>query len=87
MRCGTSRIDAPVGRRSSIEQPPQAEVTSASTRAEPLAAAPSLFVITGDDIRRSGYALLPAMLRLAPTLDVQRVDTRECAITARGFSG
>lgn len=71
-----------------IEQLTQIEVTSASKRAEPLAQVPNaLFVITGDDIRRSGYTSLPEALRLAPNLDVQRVNAREYAITARGFGG
>lgn len=72
----------------SIEELTRIEVTSASKRAEPLSAAPTaLFVITGDDIRRSGYTSLPEALRLAPNLDVQRVNAREYAITARGFGG
>ena len=72
----------------SIEELTRIEVTSASKRAEPLSAAPTaLFVITGEDIRRSGYTSLPEALRLAPNLDVQRVNAREYAITARGFGG
>jgi iron complex outermembrane receptor protein len=72
----------------SLEELTQIKVTSASKRAEPLAAAPTaLFVITGDDIRRSGYTSLPEALRLAPNLDVQRINAREYAITARGFGG
>ena len=72
----------------SIEQLTQIEVTSASKRAEPLGqVANALFVITGDDIRRSGYTSLPEALRLAPNLDVRRIDARQYAITARGFGG
>jgi iron complex outermembrane recepter protein len=72
----------------SIEQLTQIEVTSASKRAEPLAdVAHSLFVITSDDIRRSPYTSLPEVLRLAPNLQVQRLNAREYAITARGFQG
>jgi iron complex outermembrane recepter protein len=72
----------------SVEELTRIEVTSASKRAEPLSAAPTaLFVITGDDIRRSGYTSLAEALRLAPNLDVQRITAREYAITARGFGG
>lgn len=72
----------------SLEELTQIEVTSASKRAEPLAqVANALFVITGDDIRRSGYTSVPQVLRLAPNLDVRRINAREYAITARGFGG
>jgi iron complex outermembrane recepter protein len=71
-----------------IEQLMQIEVTSASKRAEPLSqVADSLFIITNDDIRRSPYTSLPEVLRLAPNLQVQRLNAREYAITARGFQG
>ncbi|MGH8692302.1 MAG: TonB-dependent receptor plug domain-containing protein, partial [Burkholderiales bacterium] len=63
------------------------EITSVSRRAERLADAPaSVFVITGDDIRRSGVTSLPEALRLAPNLQVARVDARQYAISARGFN-
>jgi outer membrane receptor protein involved in Fe transport len=51
------------------------EITSVSRRAEPLSgAAASIFVITGDEIRRSGATNLPEALRLAPNLDVVEVN-------------
>jgi iron complex outermembrane receptor protein len=72
----------------SIEELAQIEVTSASRRAEPLSGAPaSLFIITNEDILRWGATSLPEVLRLAPQLDVQRVDSRQYAVTARGFQG
>lgn len=72
----------------SLEQLAQVEVTSASGRSEPLSAAPaSLFVITNEDILRWGGTSIPEVLRLAPNLDVQRVDARQYAVTARGFQG
>jgi iron complex outermembrane receptor protein len=75
-------------RELSIEELTQIQVTSASKRAEPLAqVANALFVITNDDIRRSGYTSVPEVLRLAPNLDVRRINAREYAITARGFGG
>jgi len=71
----------------SLEELANLEVTSVSRRAEPLSAAPaSIFVITGDDIRRSGATSLPEALRLAPSLHVARVDARQYAISARGFN-
>ena len=70
-----------------IEQLAQLTVRSASKRDEPLSAAPTaLFVITGEEILSSAAHLLPEALRLAPNLQVQQVDSRQYAITARGFN-
>lgn len=71
----------------SIEELARLPVTSVSRRPAPLAtAAGSIYVITGEDIRRSGATSLPEALRLAPNLQVARVDARSYAITARGFN-
>lgn len=71
----------------SLEELADIEVTSVSRRPEQLSqAAAAVFVITRDDIRRSGAASLPEVLRLAPNLQVQRVNTGDYAITARGFN-
>lgn len=71
----------------SLEELAGIRVTSVSKRSEPLADAPSsVFVITGSDIRRSGVTTLPEAMRLAPNLQVARVDARNYAITARGFN-
>ncbi len=62
------------------------EVTSVSGRPERLSdAAGSIFVITGDEIRRSGATSLPEALRLAPALDVVQVSASGYTISARGF--
>ena len=71
----------------SLEELANLEVTSVSRRAERLADAPAaLYVITGEDIRRSGVTSLPEALRLAPNLEVARIDSRQYAISARGFN-
>jgi iron complex outermembrane recepter protein len=71
----------------SLEELANVQVTSVSRRAERLAdAAASVFVISGEDIRRSGVTSLPEALRLAPNLQVARVDARQYAIAARGFN-
>lgn len=71
----------------SLEELANLEITSVSRRPERLSDAPaSVFVITGDDIRRSGATNLPEALRLAPNLEVARVDSRQYAISARGFN-
>src|SRR5688572_6221164 len=62
-------------------------VTSVSKRAEPLINAPaSIFVITNEDIRRSGARTLTEALRLAPNLQVARLNATKYAISARGFN-
>ena len=70
-----------------IEQLGQIRITSASRRPEPASrAAAALFVITREDIRRSGASSLPEALRLAPGLQVARVTARDWSITSRGFA-
>jgi iron complex outermembrane recepter protein len=71
----------------SLEQLANIEVTSVSRRAERLSDAPaSIYVITNDDIRRSGVTSLAEALRLAPNLQVARVNASSYAISARGFN-
>src|SRR5271170_1627044 len=71
----------------SLEQLSNIEVTSVSKHAEPLQnAAASIYVISADDIRRSGATTLPEALRLAPNLEVARVNASQYAISARGFN-
>lgn len=71
----------------SLEQLSNIQVSSVSGRAEPLARAlGSVFVITNDDIRRSGATSIPEALRLAPNLQVARTGANSYAITARGFN-
>jgi len=71
----------------SLEQLANVEVTSVSRRAERLLDAPaSIYVITAEDIRRSGVRTLPEALRLAPNLQVARTSAATYAISARGFN-
>jgi iron complex outermembrane receptor protein len=71
----------------SIEQLMNLQVTSVSGRPERLAqAASAIQVITREDIRRSGASSLPEALRLASNLQVAQVDSRQWAISARGFN-
>lgn len=74
--------------RLSLEDLAEVKVTSVSRRPEALAdAAAAIYVISGEDIRRSGLTSIPEVLRLAPNLSVQRVNAVDYAITARGFNG
>lgn len=80
--------DMPDLSRLSLEELAQVEITSVSRRPEPVGrAAAAVYVIDAEDIRRSGATSLPEVLRLAPNLQVQRVNAGEYAISARGFNG
>jgi iron complex outermembrane receptor protein len=71
----------------SIEELSELRVTSVSRQPERVADAPaSVYVITRDDIRRTGVTSLGEALRLAPNLEVARIDTVQYAISARGFN-
>jgi iron complex outermembrane receptor protein len=71
----------------SLEQLAEITVTSVSRHEERLSeAAASIYVITGEDIRRSGATSLPEALRLAPNLEISRADATQYAISARGFN-
>jgi iron complex outermembrane receptor protein len=71
----------------SVEELMNVEVTSVSKRAERLSqTASAIQVITEADIRRSGASSLPEALRLATNLQVAQIDSRQWAISARGFN-
>jgi iron complex outermembrane recepter protein len=71
----------------SLEELGNVTVTSVSGHVERVGdAAASIYVISADDIRRSGATTLPEALRLAPNLQVARVDAGQYAISARGFN-
>ncbi len=72
----------------SLEELADLQVSIVSKRPERLAdSAAAVYVITADDIRRSGYTSIPELLRLVPGFNVARIDTSEWAITSRGFNG
>ena len=71
----------------SIEQLADVQITSVSRRPESLNQAPAaVYVITAEDIRRSGYGSLPEVLRLAPNLEVAKMNGFAYTVTARGFN-
>jgi iron complex outermembrane receptor protein len=73
--------------QASIEELMNIEVTSASRkeqRAGDVAAA--VFVITQDDIRRSGMTTIPDLLRLAPGVEVAQINSNKWAVSVRGFN-
>lgn len=71
----------------SLEELMNLEVTSVSRREQPLSQAPSaIYVVSRDDIRRSGATNLPDALRLVPGLQVARIDGNKWAVASRGFN-
>jgi iron complex outermembrane receptor protein len=72
----------------SIEQLANLEVASVAKSSQALREAPaSIYVITHDDVLRSGATRLPDILRLAPNLQVSQISATRYVITARGFNG
>jgi len=71
-----------------ISQLMQITITSVSKKPQTLSnAAAAIFVITQDDIHRSGVTSIPEALRMAPGLQVARIGAEKWAITSRGFNG
>jgi iron complex outermembrane receptor protein len=71
----------------SLEDLMNLEVTSAARKEQPVIDVTSaVFVITRDDIRRSGLTSVPEILRLAPGVQVAQIDASKWAVSIRGFN-
>jgi len=71
----------------SLEELMEIEITSVSKKEERLfAAAAAAYVLTAEDIRRSGATSIPEALRMVPGMEVARIDASKWAITVRGFN-
>ena len=89
LAAGAARADATLSDLSalSIEELANVPVTSVSRRPQPLSQAPaSIYVINQDDIRRTAGTSIPEILRLAPNLQVARLNSASYGISARGFN-
>nr|WP_249060558.1 TonB-dependent receptor plug domain-containing protein [Desulfobacter hydrogenophilus] len=63
------------------------KVTSVSKKSQRLSdSAAAIFVITREDIRRSGATSIPDALRMAPGVNVARIDANKWAVNCRGFN-
>ena len=72
----------------SLEELMSIKVTSVAKKPQRLAdAAAAVFVITQDDIRRSGVTSIPEALRMVPGCEVARINASQWAISCRGFNG
>jgi iron complex outermembrane recepter protein len=70
----------------SLAQLGSLEVTSVSKLPEEVRRTPAaVFVLTQDDIRRSGATSIPELLRLVPGVEVARRDSNHWSVGIRGF--
>jgi iron complex outermembrane recepter protein len=73
--------------KATLEDLMNIRVTSVSKKEEKLSrTAAAVFVITQEDIRRSGATNIPDCLRMVPGLDVAQMNANTWAIGARGFN-
>lgn len=70
----------------SLEELGNVEVTSVNKEPDEVWHTPAaIYVITAEQIRRSGYRTIPQLLRLAPGVEVQQMDSNKWAVGIRGF--
>jgi iron complex outermembrane receptor protein len=73
--------------QTSLEDLMNIEVTSVSKKEQKLSqAAAAVFVISQEDIRRSGATNIPDLLRMVPGIHVAQLDANIWAISIRGFT-
>ena len=83
---GLAPLERPDLTTLSLEELSNLEVTSVSKSPQKYLQSPAaIAVITQDDIRRSGVTSIPEALRLAPGIDVQRINSNQWAVGIRGF--
>jgi len=71
----------------SLEDLMNIEITTASHKDQRVVDTPAaVFVLTHEDIRRSGLTTLPDVLRLVPGVDVAQVNANKWAVSIRGFN-
>jgi iron complex outermembrane receptor protein len=70
----------------SLEELGSIEVTSTSKEPEQVWRTPAaIYVLTQDDIRRSGATSIPEVLRLVPGVEVARINSNSWSVGVRGF--
>jgi iron complex outermembrane receptor protein len=91
---GSGRAQQPPGQSSGgladvgLEALMNMEVSSPGRKEQKLSqTAGAVYVITQEDIRRSGVTSIPEALRMVPGLQVARINASMWAITSRGFNG
>ena len=72
----------------SLEELMNIQVVSGAKKLQRIAdSAAAVFVITAEDIRRSGATSIPEALRMAPGVEVARFGSNKWAVSIRGFNG
>lgn len=72
----------------SIEQLMETQVTSVTKTEQKFSdTAAAVYVVSQDDIQRSGVTTIPDALRMVPGIQVARISASQWAVTARGFNG
>lgn len=72
----------------SLEELVNIEVTSVSKKETKLSQSPAaIYVVTQDDIQRSGATSIPDALRMVPGMDVAQINSSTWAVSSRGFNG
>jgi iron complex outermembrane receptor protein len=80
--------DSPDLTQKSLEDLMNIQVTSVSRKEQKTSqAAAAIFVISQEDISRSGALNIPDLLRMVPGVDVAQIDASNWAISVRGFNG
>lgn len=73
--------------RSTLEDLMKIQITSASRKEQRADETPAaVFVLTQDDIRRSGMRTLPELFRLVPGVQVGQINSSNWAVSIRGFN-
>jgi iron complex outermembrane receptor protein len=73
--------------QASLEDLMDIQVTSVSKKEQKLSkAGAAVFVITQEDIHRSGARNIPDLLRMVPGVDVAQINANQWAISVRGFT-
>src|SRR5690242_529390 len=71
----------------SIEDLMNIQVTSVSKKGQPVSrTAAAIYVITQEDIQRSGMTSIPELLRMVPGMDVAQINANNWAVSLRGFN-
>ena len=71
----------------SLEDLMNVQVTSVSKKEQKLSrTASAIFVISAEDIRRSGATNIPDLLRMVPGVDVAQIDANKWAVSVRGLN-
>jgi iron complex outermembrane receptor protein len=71
----------------SLEDLMNIQVTSVSKKEQKMSqAAAAIFVVTQEEIARSGATNIPDLLRMVPGMDVSQINANTWAVSARGFN-